>query len=159
MVNPIPEGYSTVTSYIIVPDAIEAMEFYGKAFGAKQIMHMAGPEGKGTMHAEMQIGTSMVMLSDENPQWEMKSAATLGGSPVSFMLYVEDCDATFEKAVAAGCTVKFPLTDQFWGDRMGKVADPYGIEWSLATHKEDVPPEEMPARQQKWIEEMHQGNS
>ena len=157
-VSPIPEGYHSVTAYVIVPDAIEAIAFYEKAFGATKVMHMPGPGGQGTMHAEIRIGNSHVMLSDENPAWEMKGAGTLGGSPVGFMVYLEDCDAAFDKAVAAGCEVKFPLSDQFWGDRMGKVVDPFGLEWSLATHKEDVPPEEMAGRQQKWLEEMQQAN-
>ena len=156
MTSPIPEGYHSLTAYIVVPDAKQAIAFYEKAFGAVAVMHMPGHGGQGTMHAEIKIGDSHLMLTDENPNWEMKSSQTLGGSPVSFMVYLEDCDAAFAQAIEAGCTEKFPLADMFWGDRMGKVADPFGIEWSLTTHKEDVPPEEMPARQQKWLEEMQQ---
>lgn len=156
MVSAIPEGSHSVTSYLVVPDAVEVMAFYEKAFGATQILRMPGPGGEGTMHAEIKIGDSHVMLTDENPQWEMAAPATLGGSAVHFMIYVEDCDAAFEQAVAAGCEVNFPLSDQFWGDRMGKVVDPFGYQWSLATHKEDVPPEEMAERQQKRLEEMQQ---
>ena len=155
-VSPIPKGYTSVTAYLVVPNSLEAMEFYAKAFGAKQMVHMPGPGGQGTMHAEMQIGNSFVMITDENPQWEMPSAKTLGGSPVNFMIYQEDCDAAFEKAVAAGCEVKFPVSDMFWGDRMGKVQDPFGVQWSVATHVEDVPEEEMGPRAQKWMEEMQQ---
>lgn len=155
-VSPVPEGYHSVTPYLIVPDAVEAMAFYEKALGATRVVHMPGPGGQGTMHAEIRIGDSFVMLSDENPQWEMPSPGTLGGSPVNFMIYLEDCDAAIEKAVAAGCEIKFPASDMFWGDRMGKVQDPFGYQWSFATHKEDVPEEEMASRQQKWLEEMAQ---
>lgn len=155
----IPEGFHSVTAYLVVPDAVEAMEFYGKAFGATRMVHMPGPGGQGTMHAEMKIGDSHVMLTDENPQWEMNAPKTLGGSAVSFMIFLEDCDAAFEKAVAAGCEVKFPISDMFWGDRMGKLVDPYGYQWSIATHLEDVPDDQMAERQQKWLEEMQQHSS
>lgn len=154
MVSPIPEGLNAVIPYVIVPDSKEAMAFYEKAFGAKQMMHMPGPGGQGTMHAEVSILGGTVMLSDENPQWEMVSAKTLGQSPVNLMFYCENVDEVFAQAVAAGCEVKFPPEDMFWGDRMAKVQDPFGYQWSMATHIEDVPEEEMPARQQKWLEEM-----
>jgi uncharacterized glyoxalase superfamily protein PhnB len=154
MVSPVPDGLQSIIPYIIVPDSIEAIAFYEKAFGATQTMHMAGPEGQGTMHAEVRIFGGTVMLSDENPQWEMVSAKTLGQSPVNMMFYCENVDEAFAKAVAAGCEVKFPVADMFWGDRMAKVVDPFGYQWSMATHVEDVPENEMPARQQKWMEEM-----
>ena len=154
MVSSIPEGANSVTAYLVVPDAVEAMDFYAKAFGSQQVMRMPGPGGQGTMHAEIRIGNSLVMLTDENPQWEMKSAKTLGGSPVSMMIYVEDADEVFRSALEAGCEVKFPLTDMFWGDRMGKVRDPFGLDWAIATHVEDVPEEEMGARQAAWLAEM-----
>lgn len=153
MVSPIPEGYGTVTTYLVVPNAMEAIAFYEKAFGAEQVVHMPWPQG-GTMHAEIRIGNTQLMLSDENPDWEMPSAKTLGGSPVSFMIYGEDCDADFQKAVDAGCTVKAPLSDMFWGDRMGKVEDPFGFQWSIATHKEDFTPEELDQRREAWVAEM-----
>jgi len=153
-VSHIPEGLNSVQPYLIVPDALEAMEFYGKAFGATRCMHMPGPGGQGTMHAEMRLGNAAIMLSDENPQWEMVSPATLGGSPVSLMIYVENVDEAFDKAVAAGCEVKFPVSDMFWGDRMGKLQDPFGYQWSIATHVEDVTPEEMGKRQEAWLNEM-----
>ena len=153
-VSPIPAGFHSVTPYLTVPDCVEAMKYYSKALGAVEVMRMPGPGGQGTMHAEIKIGDSHVMMSDENPQWQSKSPSTLGGSPVSFMIYCEDVDAAYEKALAAGCTPVFPLSDMFWGDRMGKVLDPFGFQWSLATHVEDVPEDEMPARQQKWVEEM-----
>ncbi len=157
MVSPIPQGMSSVIPYLVVPDAVEAMEFYGKCFGAAQVMRMPGPGGQGTMHAEMQISGSTVMLTDENPQWDMVSAKTLGKSPVHLMFYCEDVDAAFAKAAEAGCDVMFPCTDMFWGDRMCKVQDPFGFQWSIATHVEDVPEEEMGARQAKWLEEMAAG--
>ena len=154
MASPIPEGYATVTFYLIVPSAQEAIEFYGKAFGAEQVVHMPMPGGKGTLHAEIQIGTSRVMLSDENPDWQMPSAKTLGNSPVSMMIYCEDCDADFKRAVDAGCQVKAPMDDMFWGDRMGKVEDPFGFQWSIATHKEDLTTEELDQRREAWAADM-----
>lgn len=157
MVSAVPEGLEAVIPYLIVPDSNEAIAFYEKAFGATKLMHMQGPGGQGTMHAEVKIFGGIVMMSDENPEWQMVSAKTLGDSPISLMFYCENVDEAFAKAVEAGCEVKFPLTDQFWGDRMCKVADPFGYQWSIATHVEDVPEEEMPARQQKWLEEMAAG--
>lgn len=157
-VSPIPEGFSPLSPYLVVPNAVEAMAFYAKAFGAERVMFMQGPAGEtSTLHAEIRIGTSTVMLSDENPAWNMKSAKTLGGSPVSMHLYVEDVDALFQQAVAAGAAVESPPTDMFWGDRMAKVTDPFGLSWGLATHKEDVPPEEMGKRQQEWMASMAEG--
>ena len=135
------------------------MEFYEKAFGATQVMRMPGPGGQGTMHAEIRLAGSCVMLTDENPAWQMKSPGTLGGSPVSLMIYVENVDEAFNKAVEAGCTATFPVDDMFWGDRMGKVQDPYGYQWSLATHVEDVPEEEMGTRQAAWMAQMAAGNA
>jgi len=157
MVSPIPEGYGTVTTYLVVPNAKEAIAFYEKAFGAQQVVHMPMPGGDGTLHAEIRIGNTQLMLSDENPDWEMPSAKTLGGSPVSFMIYCEDCDADFKKAVDAGCEVISPMGDMFWGDRMGKVSDPFGFQWSIATHKEDLTPEQLDQRREAWVAEMMQG--
>lgn len=153
-VKAIPDGYNSLNSYLIVKDAKEATEFYVKAFGAKAGMHMPGPDGTGTMHAEIEFGNSRLMICDENPEWGMKSAATLGGSPISLFMYVEDVDSAFQKAVDAGCTVSAPLKDAFWGDRYGHIKDPFGIEWSLATHIKDVSPEEMVEGQKKFMEEM-----
>ena len=157
-ISPIPEGMNTVTPYLVVPEAVAAIEFYAKAFGAQLVMRMAGPGGQGTMHAEVRIGNSTVMLTDENPQWDMKSPATLGGSPVSMMMYVEDVDKAFQQAVEAGCTPLFPVDNMFWGDRMGKLTDPYGYQWAVATHVEDVSEEEMATRQAAWMAEMAKGN-
>jgi len=154
MAKPIPEGFNTVSAYLIVKDAKEAMGFYQKAFGAEKCTHMPGPGGQGTLHAEMRIGDSAVMLTDENPQWEMKSPTTLGGVASSLHLYVDDADKAFQRALDAGCTVKAPLMDAFWGDRYGKVTDPYGHEWGIATHVEDVAPEEMGKRAAAFFSQM-----
>jgi uncharacterized glyoxalase superfamily protein PhnB len=141
----IPQGYSAVTPYLIVRDADAAIAFYNKAFDAKETVRMPGPDGK-VMHAEINIGGSMIMLSDEFPERGALSAASLNGSPVSVFLYVPDADAVFASAVAAGATVQAPLMDMFWGDRWGAVSDPFGLRWQIATHKEDLTPEEMEKR-------------
>ena len=153
-VKSIPEGYNTVSSYLIVRNAGKALEFYKKAFGAEAGVQMKGPDGESTMHAEMKIGNSMVMLTDENPQWEMKSPETLGGIASSLHLYVDDADKAFSRALEAGCTVKAPLLDAFWGDRYGKVTDPFGHEWGIATHKEDLSVEEMGKRAAEFFSNM-----
>lgn len=144
--KPVPDGFHSVTPYLTVRGAGEALAFYQKAFGAKELFRMPGPDGKRLMHAEMKIGDSIVMLSDEFPEYGGKSAQTLNGSPVSLFVYVEDVDAVFNQAVAAGATVEMPLENQFWGDRYGKLVDPFGHKWGLATHIEDVPPEELGKR-------------
>jgi uncharacterized glyoxalase superfamily protein PhnB len=153
-VPPVPEGYSTVSSYLFVPNAVEAVAFYTEAFGAEPGGRLAGPDGKSTMHAEMRIGSSTVMLSDANPQWGTHTPIDLGGSPVNLHIYVEDADALFQRAVAAGCEVRFPITDTFWGDRYGKVVDPFGFEWGIATHMEDLTTEEMERRAREWFASM-----
>lgn len=152
----VPPEMQGVIPYLVVPDAVKAMEFYEKALGAQPVMRMPGPGGQGTMHAEMKIGNGTIMLTDENPQWGMKSPATFGGSPVSLMIYVENVDAVFDQAVAAGCQAKFPVDDMFWGDRMGKLTDPFGYDWSVTTHVEDLSEEEMAKRQQEWMAQMAQ---
>ena len=144
-VKPIPEGYHTATPYLIVRDAARAIEFYKKAFGAKELMRMADPSGK-IGHAEIKIGDSPIMLADEVPEMGHRSPESLGGSPVSILLYVEDVDAVFNQAVAAGAKVQRPVADQFYGDRTGGVTDPFGHVWYVATHIEDVSPEEMRKR-------------
>lgn len=144
-VKPIPEGYHTATPYLIVRDAARAIEFYKKAFGATELMRMADPSGK-VMHAEIRIGNSPIMLADEVPEMGARGPESLGGSPVSILLYVEDVDALFSQAVAAGAKVQRPVKDQFYGDRSGGVTDPFGHVWYIATHKEDVSPEEMRKR-------------
>lgn len=144
-VRAIPEGYHTVTPYLVVRDAARAIDFYKRAFGATEVMRMPGPGGK-VMHAEIQIGDSRIMLGDENPQMGAKSPQALNGSPVSLFLYVEDVDAVYKQAVAAGAKQTMPPQDMFWGDRYGKLDDPFGHQWGVATHKEDVAPEEMTKR-------------
>jgi PhnB protein len=143
--QPIPEGYHTVTPYLAVEDATEAIEYYTKAFDAKERVRMETPDGK-VGHAELEIGDSLVMLSDPFPQASTKPPNELGGTSVRVFMYVEDVDAVVMKAVVAGAMVTMEVADQFWGDRFGSVKDPFGHLWSIATHVEDVPPEEMAER-------------
>lgn len=143
--SPVPEGYRTVTPYLVIRNAGEAIGFYEKALGAVERFRMPGPGGA-VMHAEIQVGDSVVMLSDEFPAWGQLSPLSRGGTTVSFFVYVPDCDAAYARAVGAGCTGAMPPTDMFWGDRFSKAVDPYGHEWCFATHVEDVPPEEMEKR-------------
>jgi PhnB protein len=144
-VKPVPEGYRTITPYLTVDDAAEAIEYYKNAFGAKERGRMDAPGGK-IGHAELEIGDSLVMLSDALPQFSTRSPKELGGSSVSIFMYVEDVDAVVKQASDAGATVTAEVADQFWGDRFGIVQDPFGHLWSIATHVEDVPPEEMAER-------------
>ncbi|HUB79432.1 MAG TPA: VOC family protein [Bryobacteraceae bacterium] len=144
-VQPIPHGYHAVTPYLVVNDAAKAIEFYKRAFGAKELSRMQGPPGK-IGHAELQIGDSIIMLADEMPQMDTKSPQALGGTTAGLFLYVQDVDAAFQKAVGAGAKETMPLADMFWGDRYGRLMDPFGHSWSIATHKEDVAPEEMEKR-------------
>jgi PhnB protein len=144
-VQPVPEGYHTVTPYLTVDDAAGAIEFYEKAFGAKERVRMDTPDGQ-IGHAELEIGDSLVMLSDALPQFTARPPKELGGTTASVFLYVEDVDAVTKQAVDAGATVTMEVADQFWGDRFGAVTDPFGHLWSIATHVEDVPPEEMAER-------------
>jgi PhnB protein len=144
-VKPVPEGYHSVTPYLTVDDAAQAIEFYEKAFGAKERGRMEGPDGK-IGHAELEIGDSLVMLSDALPQFTTKPPKELGGTSASVFLYVEDVDALVQQAVDAGATVDTEIADQFWGDRFGSVTDPFGHSWLISTHVEDVPPEEMAER-------------
>jgi PhnB protein len=148
-VRPIPEGYHTVTPYLIVKGAARAIEFYQQAFGATELMRFAGPDGR-LGHAEIKIGNSPIMLADEFPEMGYRSPQSLGGSAAGILLYVEDADARFRQAVAAGAKVVKPLQDQFYGDRSGTVEDPFGHQWTLATHKEDVSPEEMRRRHESF---------
>jgi PhnB protein len=144
-VKPIPDGYPQVTPYLCVDDAKAAIEFYSRALGAKERMHMPGPDGK-IGHAELELGESLIMLSDEYPEMGARSPKAVGGTPVMLSIYVEDADAVFDAAVAAGATALRPVEDQFYGDRTGQFEDPFGHRWSVATHVEDVPPEEMEKR-------------
>jgi PhnB protein len=142
--KPIPEGYH-ITPYLAVDDAAEAIEYYKTVFGAKERVRMDGPDGK-IGHAELEIGDSLVMLADAFPQFATRSPKELGGTSVSVFMYVEDVDAVVKKAADAGAAITMEVADQFWGDRMGSVTDPFGHVWSIATHVEDVPPEEMAER-------------
>jgi PhnB protein len=144
-VKPIPDGYHAVTPYLVIRGAGRALEFYAKAFGAEEVFRMPAPDGS-VMHAEMRFGDSIVMIGEEAPQMGAISPAALGGSPVSLLLYVPDVDAAFARATAAGCVAQMPPTDMFWGDRYGKLQDPFGHLWAMATHVEDVAPEEMARR-------------
>lgn len=144
-VRPIPEGYSTITPYLIVSDAAKAIDFYARAFGAQELMRFADPGGK-IMHAELQIGDSRIMLADEAPQMGYRSPLALGGSATSIMLYVNDVDQVFNRAIGAGAQTQQALKNQFYGDRSGTVIDPFGHVWTIATHVEDVSEEEMRRR-------------
>ena len=143
--KPIPEGYHTATPYLIITNAAKAIEFYQEVFGAKELDRLDTPDGK-VGHAEIQVGDSRIMLADEFPEWDARSPKTIGGSPVVIMLYVEDVDAVVQRAVAAGARLFKPVADQFYGDRSGTITDPFGHKWTIATHVEDVSPEEMKRR-------------
>jgi PhnB protein len=149
----VPKAYGTVTAALSIRGAADALEFYGKAFGAKERSRMPGPDGK-LMHAEVKIGDSIVMLGDEAPEMGAPSPQTLNGSPVALMLYVKDVDAVYSRAVAAGATPVMPPADMFWGDRYGQVRDPFGHRWSIATHKADLTPRQMKKGMDDWLASM-----
>lgn len=150
-VKPIPDGYHSITPYLIVKGAAAAIEFYQKALGAVELFRMPMPDGR-VGHAEIRIGDSSIMLADEMPEMDIRGPQ--GSPPVSLMLYVEDVDALLPQAEAAGATVLRPLKDQFYGDRSVTVKDPFGHVWTLATHKEDIPPDEMEKRATAAMAEM-----
>ncbi|MFQ5411051.1 MAG: VOC family protein [Phycisphaerae bacterium] len=152
--NAIPEGFRTVTPHMTVKDAAAAIEFYKKAFGAEELFRMPGPGGKGVMHAEIKIGDSVIMLNDEFPGCGPMAPTSLKGTSVTVHLYVEDADKVFNRAVDAGATPAMPVTDMFWGDRYGGVTDPFGHRWSVATHTEDVSPEECAQRAETFFATM-----
>ena len=145
MTKAIPDGYTTATPYLIVKGAAEAIEFYKRAFGATEILRMADPQGR-VGHAEIKIGDSVIMLADEHPSMGYRGPRSLGGSSVSILLYLEDVDRVFERAVKGGAKALRAVTDQFYGDRSGTLEDPFGHLWTVATHVEDVSPEEMRRR-------------
>jgi PhnB protein len=147
-IKPIPSGFHTLTPHLVVKGASKAIEFYKKAFGAEEIGRVAGPDGKSLIHADLRIGDSHVFLVDEFPEMDCRGPESIGGTSVTIHMYVEDVDAAFGKAVAAGAQVKMPLSDMFWGDRYGVLVDPFGHAWSIATHKADVTPEEIGKRAQ-----------
>ncbi|MDP8970173.1 MAG: VOC family protein [Actinomycetota bacterium] len=144
-VKPIPDGYPRVSPYLWIDGASAAIDFYSTVLGATERMRMPAPDGK-IGHAELQIGDSVIMLSDEFPEMDMRGPKSLGGTPVTMSVYVDDVDAAFERAVNAGATPLRPVEDQFYGDRTGQFEDPFGHRWSIATHVEDVPPDEMARR-------------
>ena len=144
-VQPIPDGYHTLQIYLAVEDASTAIDFYKQAFGAEETIRMPGPDGS-VAHAELQIGDSKLMLSDPFPQSDVRPPAERGGPTASVFMYVDDVDAVFEQAQVAGATVSSPLENMFWGDRFGSLTDPFGHVWSIATHIEDVPEDEMAER-------------
>ena len=156
MAKAIPDGYHTATPYLIVKGAAQAIEFYKNAFGATELFRMAAPDGL-VGHAEIKIGDSVIMLADENPGMGYRGPRSLGGAAVSTMLYVEDVDDRFSRAVTAGAKVQRPLANQFYGDRSGTVEDPFGHVWTIATHVEDVPPAEMSKRAEAFMKENRAG--
>jgi PhnB protein len=152
-VRPIPEGFHTATPYLTVRNGTQAIEFYKRAFGAQEKSRMAGPDGK-LMHAELKIGDSIVMLADEMPGSDCRSPQSLNGTTGSVFLYVNDVDSVFNQAIQAGAKQVAAPQDMFWGDRFGKLSDPYGHSWALATHKEDVAPAEMERRGKEFMAKM-----
>ena len=152
MTKSIPDGYTTLTPQIIFKDCRKAIEFYQKAFNAKQMSLLESPGKKDVMHAAVQIGNSIIMMSDENPN--CKSSISIGGSPVSFYVYVEDADKAFQKALDCGATSTMPVMDMFWGDRAGQVKDPFGYLWMFGTHKKDLTPDEISKGAQAFCAQM-----
>lgn len=144
-VKPIPVGYQSLTPYLIIDGAAKALDFYTRVFGARERMRMPSPGGK-VGHAEISIGDSLIMLADEHPEMGARGPRSFGGSPVSLVLYVADVDATVKTAVAAGARLVRPVEDKFYGDRSGTIEDPFGHQWHVSTHVEDVPPDEMERR-------------
>jgi PhnB protein len=145
-----PRGYHSITPAIVVRDAAQAIDFYRRAFGAEEVSRMAGPGGS-IMHAEIRIGDSMVMLGEENEQWGTKSPLSTNGNPGSLHVYVADADTAFQRAVDEGASVVYPLEDAFWGDRYGKVRDPFGHEWGIATRVREMTDDEMQKAGQEWL--------
>jgi PhnB protein len=152
-VQPVPEGYHTVTPYLAVDDATAAIDFYQRAFGAKERVRMSGPDDT-VAHAELEIGDALIMLSDPFPQSTARPPKELGGTSAGVFLYVEDVDAVYKQAINAGATATMEPDTQFWGDRFGSVTDPFGHSWQIATHVEDVSPEEMAKRSEEWMASM-----
>jgi PhnB protein len=145
MTNPIPDGYPRVMPYLILDGASEAIAFYGSVLGARERMRMAAPQGR-VGHAELELGDSVIMLADEFPDMGARGPRAVGGTPVTVHVYVDDVDSVFDRALAAGANELQPVEDRFYGDRVGQFEDPFGHRWSVATHVEDVPPDEMAKR-------------
>ncbi|MBJ6723232.1 VOC family protein [Geomesophilobacter sediminis] len=157
MSKAIPEGFHSITPTFTFTDARKAIEFYKQAFGAQERFVMPGPDGKGVMHAEIIIGDSIVMFGEESPQNPCKSAQTMGGSPIGFYFYVEDVDKAFRRALEAGAQVRMQVADMFWGDRVGSVQDPFGFNWTLATHIKDPTRQELEEGAQAACAQMQKG--
>jgi PhnB protein len=151
--QPIPEGYRTLTTYLTIENAAEAIDYYKDVFGAKERIRMEAPDGK-IGHAELEIGDSLLMLSDAFPGATSRPPTELGGTTAGAFMYVEDVDAVVKRAVESGATITMEIADQFWGDRFGTITDPFGHSWSIATHVEDVPPEEIAERAKAAMAEM-----
>ena len=156
MAKPVPEGYQSVIPYLAVDDATKAIEFYKRALGATERSRMEGPDGT-IAHCELQIGDSVVMLADPFPQFATKPPKEIGGTTIGLFMYVEDADEAIQTAADAGATITMPAADQFWGDRFGQVQDPFGHQWQIATHIEDLTPEELGRRSQEFAASMGQG--
>jgi PhnB protein len=154
-VDPCPKGFHTVTASLTVRNGAQAIDFYKKALGAEERVRMTAPDGK-VSHAELQIGDSIIFLSEENPAWGNRSPQTLGGATGGLYLYLPDADASFKRAVDAGGQAQMPVTDMFWGDRMGSIIDPFGHQWTLATHTKDMTMEEMKEGEKKFYAQMAQ---
>lgn len=151
----IPEGYGSLSAHLVVAGAAEAIEFYKNAFGAEERMRMPGPDGKSVMHAELRIGNTSFMIANEMPQMQRWVSPTrLKGTTVGLCLYTEDCDAAYDRAINAGAKESMKPVDMFWGDRYSKVTDPFGHEWEICTHKEDLSPEEIGLRAAEWMKQM-----
>lgn len=157
-VKPIPDGYHALTPYLYIRGAAKAIDFYKAAFGAEELFRMEGAPGT-IGHAELRIGDSIFMLADEEPKWNIKSPETLGGSGSALMVYVNDVDAVYDQAIAAGATIVRPVKDQFYGDRTGCLLDPFGHNWTVATHVEDLSPEEIGQRAKAYMAEMAEAKS
>lgn len=156
--KPIPEGFQTLTPHIVVRNASEVIDFYKKAFSAEEVLRIPGPDGKSVMHAELKIGDSMLMLGDEFPDMKgCQAPQSINGTTFTLHLYVQDVDAAFDRAVKAGCQVVMPIMDMFWGDRYGKLTDPFGHHWSIATHTEDVSSEECAKRAEAFFSQKGPG--
>jgi PhnB protein len=150
----IPDSFHSINTYLVVRNAPKAIEFYKKAFGAEERFRMAGPDGKSIMHADLKLGDSVFMLTEESPEMKAQSPESIGGSPVSMYVYVKDVDSVFNQAVSEGSTVLKPVSDQFYGDRSGFLRDPFGHLWSIATHKRDLSPDELKRAGEAFFEEM-----
>lgn len=157
MAKPIPDGYHSVTPYLIVDGAAKAIDFYRQAFGAEEVLRMPVPGGDRLGHAEIRIGDSVIMLSDEWPDMNMLGPRARGGPTASLMIYVEDCDAAFARAIEAGASQERPVEDQFYGDRSGSLVDPFGHRWTISTHQEDLSEAELQRRMAAWAESQQPG--